>query len=94
MSTALEELIAPALEAYGKALDEHGHASALARFDSGELTLDEALALPPACRCGWTATRETIRAPRRAVGIHIAAARKRASKAYDVEVARLIEAAR
>ena len=28
MSTPVAELIAPALERYGKALDEHGHASA------------------------------------------------------------------
>lgn len=90
MTTPVAELIAPALEAYSKALEEHGHASALARHDSGELTLAEALALPPSCLCGWTPTR-AMRSPRRAVGIHIAAARNRASKAYDVAVERLIE---
>lgn len=41
------------------------------------------------CRCGWTP--KGTSQPRRATGLHIAAAERRASKAYRAEAFRLIE---
>jgi hypothetical protein len=70
-------VIQPALDAYGEALSAHRHSG------YGE---------PVACTCGWTSQRLS-RTPRRAVGLHISAAHKRASKACDEASAQLMEEA-
>lgn len=77
-----EELIAPALEAYAAALREHGH-----NYTAQIANLD--VDVPAACLCGWAPTRPG-RSPRRAVGLHIAAAARRASRAFDATAAQLI----
>jgi hypothetical protein len=75
---SLEEVIKPALDAYGEALNEHW-----------------ALTMTPGCGCGWT-PRETMqdKSKRRAVALHVSAARKRAEAVYDAESARLMDEAR
>lgn len=80
----VEEIVAPALEQYGRDLDEHGHDYA---------------AENPRCRCGYKPPREphdrrTRGLARRSVGMHVAAAEKRASKAYSAAAERLLDQAR
>lgn len=78
----LEQVITPALDAYGEALAEHGHTG----YSHGETSR---------CVCGW-APRESMqtKSKRRAVGIHIAAAEKKAEKAYSAQVDTLLAEAR
>lgn len=80
MSRTLDEIIAPALDAYSTAVAKHGHTTYGAPVVG--------------CICGWQPSRSTIRQPRRAVGIHIAAAEKRASTAYSAQVDELLEQVR
>lgn len=67
----LDAALAPALAAYGEALEAHNHTY-------GTPT--------PACSCGYEGR------SRRGVGMHIAAAHKAASKAFDAASAAVIAA--
>lgn len=80
----LELALRPALDVYAAALAEHRHDWSTGFGDT-----------PPRCTCGWTPKRPTLRRPslkpgaslriysRNGVGLHIAAAEKRAEKVYD-----------
>lgn len=70
-SEALDAALAPALEAYGVEIQRH-----IRDFDP--------LGGRPRCRCGWTS--KGNRMQEQAVGIHVKAAMKRASKTYDAAV--------
>lgn len=73
----VEEVIQPALDHYGAELDAHGHDD-----ERG------------GCVCGWKPKRRTSADPlgRRATGLHVSAAHRRAAKAYHVECGQLLTA--
>ena len=73
--TALELVIAPALDAYSAELEAHRTAA----YVYGE---------PESCTCGYVGkTNSRDRRGTRSVGLHRSAAEKRASKAYDAAAA-------
>lgn len=80
MTAPLEVILAPALDQYSADLAAHDQASYTG---------------PGACRCGWTPARTSCADPRgrRAVGLHVAAAHRRASRRYDQAAAALVAAA-
>lgn len=71
-------------EALQPALDTYG-----AELDAHQHTYSGR----PACTCGWQA-QPTSRKPRNAVGLHIGAAQRRASRAYDAAAAEAMTALR
>lgn len=71
----LTTVIQPALDAYAAAIATHQHD--YSTWGTGT---------PIACLCGYVGRG---RSPRRSVGLHVAAAERRASKAYDAESERL-----
>jgi hypothetical protein len=80
----LEEMIAPALDAYTAEIARHGHEGFTAAVDEHHFEAR--------CRCGQTFRKPKRAIANRSVGMHISAAEKRASRAYDAECARLIAA--
>lgn len=76
---AIDVVLAPALEAYTAQLEAHR-------------TADYVYGEPEACTCGFTGkTNSRDRRGTRSVGLHRAAAERRASKAYDVAAKAALE---
>jgi hypothetical protein len=79
----VDAIVAPALEAYTRALEAHRK---LYGLPAGR----------DRCTCGWVPSRPTMTAASRsrAVGLHVAAAERRASKAFDKAADELLAEAR
>lgn len=82
----LTEALRAPLDAYGDELAKHR------RIAPDERVVDGRILSRGACACGWRARRELASraVANRAAGLHVSAAERRASKAYDAEVARLL----
>lgn len=90
-TTEYDRILQPALDRYSAALAEHYSVGMAERVE-----LVEGTRYQGTCRCGWTSSRTYREAgtARRASGLHVSAAHKRADRAFDVEAAELFAAAR
>jgi hypothetical protein len=81
---SIDDVIEAALNDYSAAIAEHRHDFAASTYESNPY------ARTSVCTCGYTVTGK--RFPNRSVGLHVAAAQKRASKVYAAACAAALEA--
>lgn len=97
--TALDELIAPALDAYGDELARHrivDLVTVAAEQTGPSYDRKPGHRYVGACGCGWTGDRSyrDRGTANRSAGLHRSAAEKRASRVYAAEVDRLLTESR